>query len=553
MLSSKQFSPPVKLEGFNPDGQHNSAFIKDFASFQFSRVNPPGTVAFTLVQPEANRRVPSEFHLQIRYQDRVIAQIPRKDAGECVKHFELNPGAEPPFRFELSLQGGLEYDNWKGGIYKFLSKLISVPTWSNYWTRRRRNRLNRLIRVRRVDIDGEELFDFSNPHRLINPLFDLEARRVGMNIIGWFRGTLGIGESARSSFRACAAVDLPHQLVDLKTPCLADLSDDSVEEHLTEDNPFGINLFHINPPESHDLEHHYGGAFFENRYNIAYWAWELPEFPDDWVTACRYYDEIWCPSRFVADSIAQKAPLPVVVMPHSVQPTLAEKNWRSHFQLPADRVVFLFAFDFNSYLERKNPLGVVEAFRRAFNGEHNASLVLKHHSGTLHPGDYARLRQAIGDTAHVHEIPSSLSRDELTGLQSACDVFVSLHRSEGFGLNLAECMALGKPVIATDWSGSAEFLNAGNGCPVRCRLTRLADTHGPYEAGQWWAEPDLDDAAAAMRRLADDPVLREQLGERARQTIRDHFAPEVIGNRYRQRIRWIQTWSALAAGGEDNG
>jgi len=127
-------------------------------------------------------------------------------------------------------------------------------------------------------------------------------------------------------------------------------------------------------------------------------------------------------------------------------------------------------------------------------------------------------------------------------LQQACDCFVSLHRAEGFGLNVAEAMFLGKPVIATDWSGTAEFVTAANGCPVNYRLVTLDCDYGPYRRGQSWANADIDHAAHWMRRLVEDRAMRERLGAQAAADIRQRFSPAVIGRRYLRRLESFALW-----------
>jgi glycosyltransferase involved in cell wall biosynthesis len=136
----------------------------------------------------------------------------------------------------------------------------------------------------------------------------------------------------------------------------------------------------------------------------------------------------------------------------------------------------------------------------------------------------------------------ALSRSDLYALEAACDCFVSLHRSEGFGLAVAECMYLGKPVIATDWSATAEYLNTENGCPVRAKLVTLERSHGPYSKGQIWADPDVAHAAEWMQRLYHDRTLAARLGAAARETVEKRFSPEVIGARYRRRLEAIASW-----------
>jgi len=168
--------------------------------------------------------------------------------------------------------------------------------------------------------------------------------------------------------------------------------------------------------------------------------------------------------------------------------------------------------------------------------------VIKVHNVAGNEADLAALREAVADLPGTVVITDTLSRDDVYALEAACDCFVSLHRSEGFGLAVAECMYLGKPVIVTDWSATAEFVDASNGAPVRCRLVPLERSHGPYAKGQIWAEPDTAHAAEWMQRLFHDRELGSRLGTAARQTIEERFSPEVIGARYRRRLEVIASW-----------
>jgi glycosyltransferase involved in cell wall biosynthesis len=127
-------------------------------------------------------------------------------------------------------------------------------------------------------------------------------------------------------------------------------------------------------------------------------------------------------------------------------------------------------------------------------------------------------------------------------LEASCDVFLSMHRSEGFGLGLAECMYLGKPVVGTDWSGNTEFMRADNSCPVRYELVKLDRDYGPYRKGQTWAEPDPEHAAWYLRKLADDASYRERIAEAGRRTVREELSPRVIGLRYARRLEALARW-----------
>jgi glycosyltransferase involved in cell wall biosynthesis len=325
-------------------------------------------------------------------------------------------------------------------------------------------------------------------------------------------------------------------LIDLRLNCLNPRGDDTFTARLQTGHPYPINIFHLDPPVADQIDHHHGPELRRDRYNIAYWAWELPEFPEAWVRQCAYFDEIWCPSEFVRAALAAKVELPVQVMPHAIDFPVPTGDTRAPFGLPADRFLFLFAYDLNSYQERKNPLAVIEAYRRAFPDEAGVALVIKTQNPARNAAAYARLTAALQGLRHVTLITETLARPEVYRLEAACDAFVSLHRAEGFGLGVAECMFLGKPVIATDWSATAEYLNAENGCPVRYRLTTLTESHGPYREGQTWAEPDTDHAAEWMRRLQQDLALAARLGAAARETIRTRFSPAAVGALYRRRL-----------------
>jgi glycosyltransferase involved in cell wall biosynthesis len=232
-------------------------------------------------------------------------------------------------------------------------------------------------------------------------------------------------------------------------------------------------------------------------------------------------------------------------MPHSIaieRPAAQPAVLRARFGLPSGPFLFLTVFDLNSTAARKNPQAVVEAFRQSGLGPSEAALVVKVQNTAANPAEFQALQAALRGLPGSVLLDGTLSRAEVTALEAACDCFVSLHRAEGFGLALAECMLLGRPVIATDWSATAEYINAANGCPVRARVVELEANHGPYARGSTWAEPDTAHAAEWMRRLAGDRALALRLGAAARATIEARFSPAAIGARYRRRLEHIATF-----------
>lgn len=403
----------------------------------------------------------------------------------------------------------------------------------------RRQARNRRLRIARVEADGEVLFDFSNRASPWNAAFARQFLKLGVNLVGYFRADLGIGESARCMARAFDAAHVPTALIDLRLPCKNPMSDISFATRLQADSPHRVNIVHVDPPGMRDLDHHHGTALRRGRYTIGYWAWELPEFPDAWIHFADYCDEVWAPSAFAAAAIAEKVPVPVLAMPHAIAFARPQGDFRAKFGLPRDRFLFLFLYDLNSYSARKNPAAVLEAFCRSGLAGRGAALVIKVHNAAGNPEDFARLQAAAAELPDTVLLNATLSRTEIYELESACDCFVSLHRSEGFGFAVAEAMYLGKPVISTDWSGTAEFVDETNGCPVRASLVTLDRNHGPYAKGQIWAEPDTAHAAEWMQRLFADRTLATRLGAAAQRTIEEKFSPAVMGARYRRRLEAI--------------
>ena len=452
--------------------------------------------------------------------------------------------SDQPTEVEITLLG-VERSNTLAWLGRLTAKWPLPRRWRQRLEAHRPQRLNQRLRLSQIIGDDEPIYDFKHATPLAL------ARRwrtppTGVNLIGWFRATLGVGESARCMARACDAAALPAALIDLRLNCLNPPSVDTFAARLQTANPHPVNIFHVDPPASEEIDHHHGANFRKDKYNIAYWAWELPEFPDHWVKQAAHFHEIWCPSAFVRDAIAAKVSRPVHVMPHAISFPTPAANGRERFKLPTDRFLFLFAYDLNSYQERKNPLAVVAAYRRAFPDERGVGLVIKTQNPERNTEAYARLQAALTGLQHAQIITEALPSGDVHLLQAACDAFVSLHRAEGFGLSVAECMYLGKPVISTDWSATAEFVNAHNGCPVKCTLVKLTETHGPYQQGQIWAEPNVEHAAEWMQRLVNEPALAQTLGQQAAADMRERFAPAVIGARYRRRLDAFALWASEA-------
>jgi glycosyltransferase involved in cell wall biosynthesis len=252
-------------------------------------------------------------------------------------------------------------------------------------------------------------------------------------------------------------------------------------------------------------------TLLRGRRMIGVWAWELPVVPPEWAVGARFVHEVWAPSRFAAEAFETVAPGRVRVVPYPLadQLPLEVAGDRARFGWPADKFVVLSALNLASSFTRKNPLGLIAAFKAAFASREDALLVLKLTGIDHYAEDMAAIRAAIGEAANIRVMTETLSEPELRGLIAASDVVLSLHRSEGFGLIPAVACLLGVPVVATGFSGNLDFMDEAGSGLVSYRLVPAADTRGVYEvAGAVWAEPDIEDAAAWLRRLFDDSALR---------------------------------------------
>jgi glycosyltransferase involved in cell wall biosynthesis len=273
-------------------------------------------------------------------------------------------------------------------------------------------------------------------------------------------------------------------------------------------------------------------------YRIAYWAWELEMIPDEWLEVAPFADEIWAPTEFVAKAMRSRMPLPVFEMLPGVEVGRVEPVSRAELGIAEDHCVFLFMFDMYSELERKNPLAVIRAFQQAFGAEEKASLVIKVSRGNADPEGLRRLESAAREAA-VLLVDRVVSRELAYGFLDLCDCFVSLHRSEGFGLGLAEAMLLGKPTIATRYSGNLAFMHPENSLLVDYTLADIVKSGPIYQKGAFWAEPAVEHAASLMRWVFGNRDDAATLGRTAQGELRAKLSLRAAGERMLSRLRQI--------------
>jgi len=374
-------------------------------------------------------------------------------------------------------------------------------------------------------------------HKPIRPRA-ASGQPFGVNLIGYARGQLGIGEDVRMAALACQAAGIPFAVHNVEPGRDVDQGDASLNDRIRDDLPYAINLFCVTGIETASLAALQGARLFDGRRSIGYWPWELPEWPADWYHAYGLVDEVWASSRFAYNAYIASSSKPVRHLPMAVEVTPTAHKTRQDFGLPPGDFLFIFSFDFLSSVARKNPQACVTAFRRAFpRGDEPVGLVVKAMRASAENPLWQALLTAAQADPRIRIIARTLDRAELLDLYRACDCYVSLHRSEGFGRGLAEAMLLGKPVIATGYSGNLDFTVPGTAALVDHRFVTLGADDYPFGARQQWAEPDIGHAAQWMRQLATDVLMRHTLSRQGQLLAANTYAPAVVGKRYAQALK----------------
>lgn len=353
-----------------------------------------------------------------------------------------------------------------------------------------------------------------------------------ISVVGYLTTDTGVGEVGRLTLKSLAAAGRRTEGFDIELNVASSRTNQEVKSSIKDKAGGRLHVFNVNADQLPLVQQAYEDRLSKGAYRVAMPFWELAEFPDPWIRSFDHVDEIWAPSRFIQAGLVMKTKKPVIHMPVALDFTIDQVFDRKALGLPEKRFLFLFSFDFLSFRSRKNPEAVIDAFTAAFQGTSycdHVSLVIKCVNSRHKPDDLKRLRESIDSGLDVHILEAELTRSEMLGLVRASDCVVSLHRSEGLGLLVAEAMALGTPVIATDYSATTELLTPDTGYPVEYKLKELQAGDYPFAAGQIWADPDISHAAWQMRQVVDAADNNAEMLERARkQMIVNHGTEAVI-------------------------
>ena len=364
----------------------------------------------------------------------------------------------------------------------------------------------------------------------------MEGRSPGVNVICYAHGQFGLAEAARLYSAALrhegyaiavhdAGIEIPHEketVVD--------------NPHTTDPFPYAESLVFINPDHLADVLETLQLPMQKGRRNIGVWFWELERFPRAWLPALELVDEIIVATQFVEKALREVTSKPVTVIPQPLVDYPRSDLTRLDFGLD-DAFTYLATFDFNSSMARKNPLGVVEAFIKAFpESGTNVRLLIKSSNGHRYPAELEVLLEAAARDSRITVRDQILARTDLTALFACVDAYISLHRAEGYGLGLAEAMWLGKPVVATAYSGNMDFMTHENSFLVDYERVPVRQGEYIHWEGQFWAEPDIEDAARQIRRLYGDPDQRRFISEAARISIRKSSSLQACGRSLLERL-----------------
>jgi len=451
---------------------------------------------------------------------------------DSLEAHETRGGLEPPSPFDASASPG--FMEWLGEPILVGSR-VSVPRYF-YSIYRDRSDLQctfpdlagedrsrfldwvRLNGAKEEDVPLQLLRALPDTCHVLEPVTSFNAAPAeGLNIVGYFRADLGVGEAARLLTSAVEAAEIPHTT--LSYGATLSRQGQAFSDRGAAGATYDINVLCVNADSTPEFVRSAGPDFFQRRYTVGYWFWELERFPPTQHAAFDYVDEVWTATGFVASGIRAVGRKPVYTIPLPVPtPKTSPHVTRESLGLPPG-FIFLFMFDFFSVLERKNPLGLIAAFERAFRPNEGPTLVLKTINGGTRLTDLEQVRAAARRRPDVLIIDTYYSAQEKNSLLGLCDCYVSLHRAEGLGLTMAEAMALEKPVIATGYSGNLDFMTPENSYLVDYVTGVVPAACDPYPEGTPWAEPNLDRAAEYMRRVLQSPREAATRAARARRDV----------------------------------
>ena len=360
----------------------------------------------------------------------------------------------------------------------------------------------------------------------------------GINLYGLFRSETGLAQGVKLYARALEEGGIPHTLLNLDFKNELPQTDDSFSDRTTKENRYAINVTHINPPEWRYALGTFPQEQFDGHYNIGIFQWELETAPESWRPLFDYVDEVWTPSEFTARTMRKMTKKPVIPILYGMETPWDEKLTRADFGLSEDDFLVLMMFDSKSYASRKNPGGAIDAFREAY-GEKLKKVKLVIKINNPKEEDITFVEKHMGGKDGYILITERMDKKKLNSLIRLCDVFISLHRAEGFGLVMAEAMMLGTPCVATNWSANTEFMTEESSCMVGYELIPVNGAYQGDDGTMRWAEPNVHEAAVFLKKLRDNPAYYQEKAEKGKKLIEERISMQKCADAIRERMNII--------------
>jgi glycosyltransferase involved in cell wall biosynthesis len=354
----------------------------------------------------------------------------------------------------------------------------------------------------------------------------------GLNVIGYIEGMFGLGEAVRLNISAAQKLDIPLNLIDYEKI----KQDANYEYHFK----YSINLVQIS---IHNLDEFFSvidHSFFYNKYSILFLVWESEYLPSKFKKNLKLFNEIWTASTYCKNIFKKAFNGPIITVPHPVEMNLIPlQSEYPVISFNKNKFSFLFIFSYHSSIVRKNPHFLIEAFIEAFGNNEDVELIIKTVGAQKFKQSKNKLQRYISGQKNIKIIDVDLDKNNVNHLINDCDCYVSMHHSEGFGLTLAEAMYLGKPTIATNYSGNTEFMNESNSFLVDYELGPIENIDMNFCSNTLWANPIMQDAVENLWEVYKNSDLRKEKAMNAKLLVKEKLSFYAVGSLIKDRLHHL--------------
>ena len=366
---------------------------------------------------------------------------------------------------------------------------------------------------------------------ILNNQDSVNLNKNGINLIGFYKYSFGIAEVARAFTKSILGSNIKFDIVNIESDIHSKIEKSELEEfkkYFRIIPSYYKNVFFING-NLMDSFYQTNAELFRNKYNIGVWWWEFETGNESFIPGFAMLDEVFVFTEFIKQSFLNlphgNCKITKITYPltNDMQILCDKRETRREYRIDEGDFVVFFNFDYLSGYERKNPEGVLKAFKMAFEKNKNCRLILKTSNSEACPDKVENILSLINKYSlekNLIIINKVLTKKGIMNLLSGIDCYISLHRGEGFGLGMLEAMSIGKPVIATNYGGNLEFMNESNSYLVSHKMVKANDDYQVYKDVKYWAEPDLDHAVFCLKEIYENPSLTERRCIKAKSDIK---------------------------------